>query len=162
MLRRELDKHRVRSDFDTLTTNNDPYSLKQEIQDLHIMIDEVEQERDEAKELVARLQDDLMRTKEILQNNQLNLIDPLQNKIIELEKMVNENEADIKKRYKRKLRKYKREIELEQRINAQLKDKLSRHQSKRREESLGRLYNLETSSYNDENEDVNIGLNKTK
>jgi septal ring factor EnvC (AmiA/AmiB activator) len=36
-LKHELDKHKCKSnDFDTLTTNNDPYALKQEIQDLNI------------------------------------------------------------------------------------------------------------------------------
>lgn len=130
-LKNELGKHKVRPDFETLTTNNnDPYVLKQEVQDLNIMLDEFEQERDNAREYAKKLEADLAKTKEVLKNNQLNLIEPLQNKIIELEKLVEEKEADIKKRYKWKLRKYKREIEMERKINQKLKSKLSRSNSR--------------------------------
>lgn len=164
MLKDELFRSKTNKiDYDTLTTNNDPISLKQEVEDLHLMIEEMEQERDDARDQVRNLQKELVKTQEIIHQNQLNLIDPLQNKIQQLEKIVDEKEADIKKRYKRKLRKYKREIEVQARIIDQLKSKVSKHQSKRREESsLGKMYNIETSSYGDENEDINIGLNRTK
>ena len=142
-LKSELEKHKVKLDLDTLTTNNDPYSLKQEVQDLNIMLEEVEQERDEAKNYIKQLEEELNNTKEILKNNQMNLIDPLQNRILELESIVEEKEGDIKKRYKRKLRKYKREIEIERSINEKLKEKLSKHQTKFREESgPGLLYHI--------------------
>lgn len=130
-----MDRGRGKMDFETLTTNNDPYSLRQEVQDLNIMLDEVEQERDAAKNYAKKLESDLKKTKEILQNNQLNLIDPLQKKITELEAKLDEKEADIKKRYKWKLRKYKREIEMEKKINHKLKSKLSRDHSRHREDS---------------------------
>lgn len=149
-------------DFDTLTTNNDPYAMKQEIQDLNIMLDEIEQERDDARAEVKRLEGELKKANETLQNNQLNLIEPLQNKIQELESIVDDKEADIKKRYKRKLRKYKREIEIERKINEKLKGKISRHQSKTREEgSFAKLYNVETTSYGDENENKRYLSSKT-
>lgn len=76
--------------------NNDPYTLKQEVQDLNIMLDEIEQERDASQAYARKLEAELAKTKEILQNNQLNLIEPLQNKIAELEKIVEEKESDIK------------------------------------------------------------------
>jgi predicted nucleic acid-binding Zn-ribbon protein len=98
------------------------------------MLDEFEQERDNAREYAKKLETDLAKTKEVLKNNQLNLIEPLQSKIIELEKMVEEKEADIKKRYKWKLRKYKREIEMERKINQKLKSKLSRSNSRVKKE----------------------------
>lgn len=86
----------------------------------------------------------------------MNLIDPLQNRIIELEKLVEEKEGDIKKRYKRKLRKYKREIEIERSINEKLKDKLSKNQTKFREENCpGRLYHIDTISNGEETEELN-------
>lgn len=109
---------RQRNDYDTLTTNNnDPYTLKQEVQDLNIMLDEIEQERDSTKAYATKLEAELKKTKDILQNNQLNLIEPLQKKIMDLEKIVDQKEADIKKRYKWKLRKYKREIEMERKVD---------------------------------------------
>jgi len=61
--------------------------LKQEVQDLNIMLDEIEQERDTDRTYTQKLEAELLKTKEILENNQLKLIDPLQNKIQELEKM---------------------------------------------------------------------------
>lgn len=105
---------------------------------------------------VKQLQDELNNTKEILKNNQMNLIDPLQNRIVELEKLVEEKEGDIKKRYKRKLRKYKREIEIERSINEKLKDKLAKNQTKFREENCpGRLYHIDTISNGEETEELN-------
>lgn len=136
-LRVELGRGKSKHDFDTLTTtNNDPYTLKQEVQDLNIMIDEIEQERDSSQNYAKKLETELSKTKDILQSNQLNLIEPLQNKIIQLEKIVEEKEADIKKRYKWKLRKYKREIEMEKKVNQKLKSKLSRDHSRHREDSV--------------------------
>ena len=61
--------------------------LKQEVQDLNIMLDEIEQERDTDRTYTQKLEAELLKTKEILENNQLKLIDPLQNKIQDLEKM---------------------------------------------------------------------------
>lgn len=51
---------------------------------------------------------------------------------------MDQKEADIKKRYKWKLRKYKREIEMERQINQRLKSKISRDNSttKNRDESI--------------------------
>lgn len=130
-LKTELAKYHRTTNFDTLTTNNnDPLALKQEVQDLNIMLDEVEQERDNAVELSHKLETELEKVKEELSNNQLNLIKPLQTKIEELEKIVEEKESDIKIRYKWKLRKYKREIEMEKQINQRLKAKLHRRKSK--------------------------------
>jgi phage host-nuclease inhibitor protein Gam len=140
-LRHELGKHKntITCNFDTLTTNNnDPLALKQEVQDLNIMIDEIEQERDNAQSYAKKLESELAKTKEVLHSNQLNLIEPLQNKIQELEKIVDQKEADIKKRYKWKLRKYKREIEMEKKINQRLKSKISRGNSANRDESTNR------------------------
>jgi hypothetical protein len=58
---------------------------------------------------------------------------------LELERIVDQNEADIKKRYMWKLRKYKREIEMERQINQRLKSKVSRDNSKNRDDSsIGR------------------------
>jgi hypothetical protein len=51
------------------------------------MLDEIEQERDTDRTYTQKLEAELLKTKEILENNQLKLIDPLQNKIQELEKM---------------------------------------------------------------------------
>jgi len=52
--------------------------------------------------------------------------------------IVDENESEIKKRYKWKLRKYKREIDMEKKINQKLKSKLSRTNSQsRRDNSWG-------------------------
>jgi hypothetical protein len=66
---------------------------------------------------------------------------------LELERIVDQNEADIKKRYMWKLRKYKREIEMERQINQRLKSKVSRDNSKNRDESsLGRLSSMLTLS----------------
>lgn len=120
------------------------------------MLEEVEQERDEANNLVSQLQEELKNTKEILKNNQMNLIEPLQNRITDLERLVEEKEGDIKKRYKRKLRKYKREIEIERSINEKLKDKLSKNQTKLREDHYpSRLYHIDTISNGEETEDLN-------
>lgn len=64
--------------------------------------------------------------------------------------------ATLNKRYKRKLRKYKREIEIERKINEKLKSKLSLFQPNAREDNnFGRLYNIETTSYGDDNEAYN-------
>lgn len=100
----------------------------------------MEQERDHAHNYAKKIEAELKKTKEVsllspiptfqvLQKNQLNLIEPLQNKIAELEIIVDQKEADIKKRYKWKLRKYKREIEMERQINLRLKSKISRENS---------------------------------
>lgn len=66
------------------------------MQDLNIMLEEVEQERDEFKNYAKKVEQELKKTKEILHNNQLNLIEPLQNKIQGLEKLLDEKEGDIK------------------------------------------------------------------
>ena len=94
------------------------------------MLDELEQERDNVADYAKKLEAELQKTKEILNKNQLNLIEPLQEKISQLEKIVGEKESDIKKRYKWKLRKYKREIDMEKQINQRLKSQLARDQSK--------------------------------
>lgn len=60
------------------------------------MLEEVEQERDEFKNYAKKVEQELKKTKEILHNNQLNLIEPLQNKIQGLEKLLDEKEGDIK------------------------------------------------------------------
>lgn len=131
-LKTELAKYQLKTNnFDTLTTNNnDPLTLKQEVQDLNIMLDEMEQERDNAIDYAKKVDLELQKTKDVLNKNQLNLIEPLHNKIAELEKIVDEKEADIKKRYKWKLRKYKREIDMERQINQRLKTQIARDQSK--------------------------------
>jgi hypothetical protein len=49
--------------------------------------------------------------------------------------IVDENESEIKKRYKWKLRKYKREIDMEKKINQKLKSKLSRTNSQSRRDN---------------------------
>jgi hypothetical protein len=52
--------------FDTLTThNNDPLALRQEVQDLNIMIDEIELERDNAQNYIKKLESELQKTKEV-------------------------------------------------------------------------------------------------
>lgn len=56
----------IGGNFDTLTThNNDPLALRQEVQDLNIMIDEMEQERDHAHNYAKKIEAELKKTKEV-------------------------------------------------------------------------------------------------
>ena len=55
-----------------------------------------------------------------MRDNKVNLIEPLKERLSELEQMVQNKEQKVKKNYRRKLRKCRKELENEKKINLSL------------------------------------------
>jgi hypothetical protein len=64
----------------------------------------LENEREQARFYAKELEHELQLTKNDLHENQIQLIEPLKSRLIELESLIQEKEQKVKKQYRRKLR----------------------------------------------------------
>jgi hypothetical protein len=89
----------------------------------------------------------LQRTRDDLTHNHVNLIEPLKARLADLENLIQEKEQKVKRNYKRKLKRCKKELENEKKINISLIKRIS-------------LFNPHDRSISDIdlNEDANPGL----
>jgi len=78
-----------------------------------ILIKKLENEREQARFYAKELEHELQLTKNDLHENQIQLIEPLKSRLIELESLIQEKEQKVKKQYRRKLRRWRKELDNE-------------------------------------------------
>lgn len=105
--------------------NSDNSGYIEQIENLKMKIEKVENEREHANFYAKELEEELKKTKEALHDNKVNLIDPLKNRLAELDNLIQVKEQKVKRTYKRKLKRVKRELENEKKINVSLAKRIS-------------------------------------
>lgn len=127
--------------------NNEYKRDKYSFDEFHEKIRKLENEREQARFYAKELEQELQQTKNDLSQNQVNLIEPLKARLADLEGLIQEKELKAKRNYKRKLRRCKKELENEKKINNSLVKRIS-------------LFNPNDRSISevDINEDSNSGL----
>jgi hypothetical protein len=83
-------------------------------------IKKLENEREQARFYAKEIEQELKQTKEDLRENQFNLIEPLKKRLYELESIIQEKEHRVKRSYKKRLRRWRKELENEKKINLSL------------------------------------------
>ena len=91
-----------------------------EIHSFKERIVKLENEREQARFYAKELEEELEQTKSVLKNNQTNLIEPLKNRLWELEQCIQNKEDKVRRNYRRKLKKWRKELENEKKINISL------------------------------------------
>ena len=80
---------------------------KNNLDSLISKIEKIEKERDDAIQYSKELERELCQTKEDLENNKIHLIEPLKNRLVGIEQLIQEKEQKVRRTYRRKLRKCK-------------------------------------------------------
>ena len=104
----------------SLLDKNKDFDPQHIVDNMKSALQSSENEKEEARYYAKQLEKELFNTKQIMHNNKVNLIDPLKQRLFELESMVHEKEQKVRKVYKKKIRKFRKELENEKKINVSL------------------------------------------
>lgn len=96
-----------------------------DIEELREKVKRVENEREQARFYAKELEMELQNTQHDLCENKVNLLEPLKSRLVDLEQLIHEKEQKVKRAYKRKLRRCKRELENERKINISLAKRIN-------------------------------------
>ena len=93
--------------------------------DLRDKVKRLENEREQARFYAKELEQELQHTQQDLHENKVNLLGPLKSRLVDLEQLIHDKEQKVKRAYKRKLRRCKRELENERKINISLAKRIN-------------------------------------